>query len=220
MALKPVEGKHEDSSDLFFWDDVLSDEGPESIFDFSSELKEEARHARDKCMSCDKSPTIDVLWAEGIGHAWFCAKCYTAWEKEHPGEVTSTKKIEHGIARMKFSDRNSPENLREAGRRVQVARVTQVKDILKSWQKLKIDLEDWLKWAEYMDGDWVEAPNIHGEPVKESSDWVDEAQVREEITPELFGYYVTVSGTRVFIQEKDTLLLVIENGMQPPLRKG
>ncbi len=372
MALKPVEGKHEGSSDLFFWDDVLKDEGPESIFDFSVEIEEEARHARDKCMSCDKPPTIDVLWAEGIGHAWFCDKCYTTWEKEHPGDVVNTKKIEHGIARMKFSDRNSPENLREeekgpgkgwwgppkgthapvdftdlsqskqqqvveaqlltlygelslsgagksntswitpggkyagargghtksaralmsnfgmkgsphsfmrgfgfirvqkfenqfgaefdsmqltrravkalrdllitssgvetsyydeatdssgydlekylrrvkvheveeAGRRVQVARVTQVKDILQAWQKLKTDLEDWLKWASYMDGDWVEAPDIHGEPVKESSDWVEtkqthevKAQVREEIMQELFGHYVTISGTRVFIQE-------------------
>lgn len=187
MALKPVEGKHEDSSDLFFWDDVLSDEGPESIFDFSSELKEEARHARDKCMSCDKSPTIDVLWAEGIGHAWFCAKCYTAWEKEHPGEVNNTKKIEHGIARMKFSDRNSPESLREAGRRVRATRVKQVKNIIQAWQKLRAELDDWLKWAEYMDGDWVEAPNIHGEPVKEEM---------------IAGWWVSISGTNVFIQEK------------------
>ena len=118
MALKPVEGKHEDSSDLFFWDDVLKDEGPESIFDFPLEEKEEketeeAQHARNKCMSCDDPPTTDVLWAEGIGHAWFCDGCYTAWEKEHPGEVNNTKKIEHGIARMKFSDRNSPKSLRE-----------------------------------------------------------------------------------------------------------
>ncbi len=83
-------------------------------------------------------------------------------------------------------------DLAEAGRRVRATRVRQVKNIIQAWQKLRTELDDWLKWAEYMDGDWVEAPNIHGEPVK------------EEIMQELFGHYVIIAGTRVFIQEKDT----------------
>lgn len=72
----------------------------------------EARHARDKCMNCEKPPIVDVLWANGKGHAWFCAKCYDVWKKEGH-EVDYEKEIEHGIARMKFSDRNSPKSLRE-----------------------------------------------------------------------------------------------------------
>jgi len=80
-----------------------------------------------------------------------------------------------------------PSEIKEAGRRVQAARVKQVKDIIKAWQKLRTELDDWLKWAEYMDGDWVEAPNI---------------RVKEEDMQELFGHHVTISGTRVFIQEK------------------
>lgn len=75
---------------------------------------EEARHARDKCMDCDESPAIEVLWAEGKAHAWFCASCYGKWIKDdHDDDVNYEKEIEYGIARMKFSDRNSPQSVDE-----------------------------------------------------------------------------------------------------------
>jgi len=61
----------------------------------------EARHRRDKCMSCDKVPQIEALWAEGMGHAWFCNSCFKKWSTtgDGKGEICNTKVIEHGIAR-------------------------------------------------------------------------------------------------------------------------
>lgn len=63
-------------------------------------------HSRKKCMNCDNSPTVDVLWAEGMGRAWFCAKCYAAWKKKHPGEVVSEHRI-NGEAPPKFRSRKT-----------------------------------------------------------------------------------------------------------------
>ncbi len=91
-------------------------EGGAAPGDVTEEPEEKARHRRDKCMSCDKAPTIEVLWAEGMAHAWFCKKCYKAWLKESDmHEVNYEKEILHGIARRKFSDRTSPETLEEKG---------------------------------------------------------------------------------------------------------
>lgn len=74
-----------------------------------------ARHRRDKCMLCDRPPTVEVLWAEGKAHAWFCAQCFKEWKAESEWhDVTYTKPIEHGIARKEFSDRVSPTSLDKA----------------------------------------------------------------------------------------------------------
>ena len=71
----------------------------------------EARYRRDKCMNCDEPPTIEVRWAEGMAHAWFCDPCYGEWENKD--EVNTEKKIEYGVARKKFSDRTSPKTVEE-----------------------------------------------------------------------------------------------------------
>lgn len=42
----------------------------------------EAKHSRIKCMLCDESPVVVVLWASGRGRAWFCLKHFKEWAKE------------------------------------------------------------------------------------------------------------------------------------------
>lgn len=37
-----------------------------------SQLSTAARHSFDKCMRCSKSPTHEMMWADGRAHAWFC----------------------------------------------------------------------------------------------------------------------------------------------------
>lgn len=79
-----------------------------------------ARPRRDKCMDCSRSPTVEVLWAEGMAHAWFCDKCFKKWKAEHgPSEgsasdIDSVKVVRYGIARKKFSERTSPRSLDKA----------------------------------------------------------------------------------------------------------
>ena len=52
----------------------------------------EMSHSRFKCMGlpaengqpsekCDKPPTIECLWAEGMAHSWFCDKHFEEWKK-------------------------------------------------------------------------------------------------------------------------------------------
>lgn len=83
-------------------------------------LLAKARPRRDKCMDCDRPPTVEVLWAEGMAHAWFCDECFKKWKAEHgPSEgsasdIDSVKVIRYGIARKKFSERSSPKSLNKA----------------------------------------------------------------------------------------------------------
>lgn len=53
-------------------------------------------HSRTKCMLCPNPPEVDIRWAEGIGRAWFCKKCFEEWKKEHPGEVNVEHKVKGG----------------------------------------------------------------------------------------------------------------------------
>ena len=70
-----------------------------------------ARHRRDQCMECSSVPVIEIRWAEGMAHAWFCKEHYEKFKKEHPDEIDYEKEIEHGIARSDFRDRKSPLSL-------------------------------------------------------------------------------------------------------------
>lgn len=70
-----------------------------------------SQHRRDRCMLCAQAPTIEVLWANGRGHAWFCDDCYPTWKSESVREVVKEKKIEHGVARAKWGDLVSPVKL-------------------------------------------------------------------------------------------------------------
>jgi hypothetical protein len=75
----------------------------------------ESQHSRKECMSCSKSPTIEVLWAEGKGHAWFCDAHYKIWSEEHKGDVDSKKLVKDGEAAMLFKDNTNP-NILKASR--------------------------------------------------------------------------------------------------------
>ena len=76
-------------------------------------LLEEARHSHDRCMNCAEPPAIEVLWANGKGHAWFCEKHFKIWGAEHKGDIDYIKKIKDGKASQKFSDNTNP-NIKES----------------------------------------------------------------------------------------------------------
>ena len=76
-------------------------------------------HSNNKCMECSEVPVYEVLWAEGIGHAWFCKKHFVEWangNKVHDGgwnDIDSVKEIKNGKASSKFGDNTSPNILAE-----------------------------------------------------------------------------------------------------------
>jgi len=73
------------------------------------EIKQ-ARHSREKCMECDKPPIYEVLWANRMGHAWFCEPHFTKWatEGDGRGDICSVKEIKEGEAAKKFRDNPNP----------------------------------------------------------------------------------------------------------------
>jgi len=76
----------------------------------SREEVKHARHKRDKCMECDAPPKYEVLWAEGMGHAWFCEPHFTKWatKGDGKGDICSVKEIKDGEAAKKFRDNTNP----------------------------------------------------------------------------------------------------------------
>ncbi len=68
---------------------------------------EKARHSYNHCMRCEKAgPKVDVLWADGRGRAWFCAKCFKSWKKKtgKAAEIVGTKQIIGPKAPSNFND--------------------------------------------------------------------------------------------------------------------
>lgn len=51
---------------------------------------------RDQCMDCTRPPTKDVLWAEGLGRAWFCDRHFQAWSKEHADDIVKAHDVAGG----------------------------------------------------------------------------------------------------------------------------
>jgi hypothetical protein len=47
-------------------------------------------YSRFKCMRCSNPPTVDVLFAEGMGRVWFCDTDFEKWKKEHGGPWTKS----------------------------------------------------------------------------------------------------------------------------------
>lgn len=50
---------------------------------------------KDVCMRCEKAADVDVVWAGGRAHAWFCDACFAAWKAEEtdmPREIVSVKR--------------------------------------------------------------------------------------------------------------------------------
>jgi len=85
----------------------------EAIMKKEIDIKEEGRHRRDQCMNCAEPPTLEILWAEGMAHAWFCDKHFKEWEADHKDDINSIKKIKDGKAAQKFRDNTNP-NIKES----------------------------------------------------------------------------------------------------------
>ncbi|GAI85190.1 unnamed protein product, partial [marine sediment metagenome] len=68
------------------------------------------KHSREKCMECDKPPVYECLWAEGIGHAWFCKEHFKEWATtdDGKGEIISVKEVKDGLAAKKFGGNRNP----------------------------------------------------------------------------------------------------------------
>lgn len=59
------------------WDLVLVPHEPDEIREINEpEFAERfyKEYSRSRCMSCEKPPEFEMLWAEGMGHVWFCRK--------------------------------------------------------------------------------------------------------------------------------------------------
>jgi len=71
---------------------------------------DEARHSHEKCMDCSSAPEVEVIWAEGMGHAWFCMKHFKKWATTGygKGDVCAVKNVQDGKAAMKWADNTSP----------------------------------------------------------------------------------------------------------------
>lgn len=74
----------------------LSDSDINDLLD-STDTAATKSHTLDRCMECDQPPTKDVIWANGMAHAWFCDDHFDSWSAEHPGEVDRVKPVD-GIA--------------------------------------------------------------------------------------------------------------------------
>lgn len=77
-----------------------------------------ARHSREKCMDCSEPPKYEILWAEGIAHAWWCEKHFEKWTltnmKTRRAEgfmcdINMVREVENGIAAKKWKDNHNPD---------------------------------------------------------------------------------------------------------------
>lgn len=57
-----------------------------------------ARHSVKRCMSCKSAPTVEVRWAEGMAHAWFCKTHLAAFKRSNPGEVNVERTLRYKVA--------------------------------------------------------------------------------------------------------------------------
>ena len=96
---------------------VVSDEQGTKTADAEKpkEVKE-SQSSHSKCMKCDAPPTKEVLWAEGMGHAWFCDKHFKDWSTkgDGKGDICSVKAVKDGKAASKFADNKNPNIMKEA----------------------------------------------------------------------------------------------------------
>jgi len=83
--------------------------------DDHKEEAEKSKHSREKCMQCSKPPIYEVLWAEGMAHAWFCEEHFRKWvssdNKKHSGgfdDIDSVKEVQNGEAAKHFKDNTNP----------------------------------------------------------------------------------------------------------------
>lgn len=57
-----------------------------------------ARHSVRSCMSCKSAPTVEIRWAEGMAHAWFCKSHLAAFKRTNPGEVDVERELRYKVA--------------------------------------------------------------------------------------------------------------------------
>lgn len=68
----------------------------------------EAKHSKSKCMNCSKPPMYEVLWAEGMGHAWFCLTHLKEFsEADGKDDICSIKAVQDGKV-TNWKDNKSP----------------------------------------------------------------------------------------------------------------
>ena len=80
----------------------------------SEDLRFMKSYSRAKCMECNRPPEVEILWAEGMAHAWFCKKHFKEWkiaiEAENraqgfdPDEVSAMRELKWGVASKKWSE--------------------------------------------------------------------------------------------------------------------
>ena len=58
-------------------------------------------HAHDKCMMCNSPPTIEVVWADGRGRAWFCDEHLSKWAAEEERDIIKQRKVD-GVVGKKY----------------------------------------------------------------------------------------------------------------------
>ena len=78
-------------------------------------VEDYSKNKRDQCMECSKPPFYECLWAEGIGHAWFCKEHFKEWATigDGKGEIVSIKEVKDGMAAKKFGDNPNPNLINE-----------------------------------------------------------------------------------------------------------
>jgi len=78
IAKKEEKKQHTTSQSEGSWEPRYSDDEEEE----DNKVKK-YKYSRTKCMGCrKKAPEVEVLWAEGMAHAWFCKVCYKKWKKK------------------------------------------------------------------------------------------------------------------------------------------
>ena len=90
-----------------------SEEELEKAREDYQEQYQEARHSRHLCMDCDKSPVVEVLWAEGRAHAWFCKEHFEYWRRRemttfpdytYGEDIVAMREVKWGVASENWSD--------------------------------------------------------------------------------------------------------------------
>jgi hypothetical protein len=65
---------------------------------------QKARHSHSVCMHCEQPPTVDVIWADGRGRAWFCQSCFATWKAESDREIVRERSIVGPAAPTEFGE--------------------------------------------------------------------------------------------------------------------
>jgi len=94
---------------------IFTRAGEQETTSFQNESRSEMKmsHSPAKCMDCPKPPTVEVLWAEGMAHAWFCDACFEKWKKQknsmsdigtNEGDINKVRKLPVNVASKRWSE--------------------------------------------------------------------------------------------------------------------